>query len=145
MVRRMKFRSCFKTAFVTGTSEIYSRKAEVRNRRRPNRSYIENEFWADNDASENCSRSQRKLSFKTASEKTIVKGPAPRPVCILLLACIVSSVPAVSEEFTCATAQYRRLRKRPGRLPHLSHSRPSGHEKRNPAGILRGTQSKQVR
>jgi len=38
----------------------------------------------------------RRIKFK----ETIVKGPALRLVCILLLACIVSSVPAVSEELT---------------------------------------------
>jgi hypothetical protein len=61
-------RSGFKTAFVTRTSEIYSRKAEVQNRRRHSQSYVEDEFCADNTARVNCSRSQWKLSFETASK-----------------------------------------------------------------------------
>jgi hypothetical protein len=50
-------RSGFKTAFVVRTSEVFSRKAEVQNRRRRSQSYVEDEFCADNVARGNCSRS----------------------------------------------------------------------------------------
>ena len=38
------FRVSLKITFVTRTGESFSRKAEVRNRRRPNQSYVEDEF-----------------------------------------------------------------------------------------------------
>ena len=50
-------RSGFKTAFVARMSDIYSRKAEVQNRRRRSQSYVEDEFCADNTARGDCSRS----------------------------------------------------------------------------------------
>jgi hypothetical protein len=49
--------SGFKTAFVARTSEIFSHKAEVQNRRRRSQNYVEDEFCADNAARGNCSRS----------------------------------------------------------------------------------------
>jgi hypothetical protein len=47
-----------KIAFVTRTSEIFTGKAEGQNRRRHSQSYVEDEFWPDNAAGGNCSRSQ---------------------------------------------------------------------------------------
>ncbi len=66
--------SDFKTAFIARTSEIFYSKAEVQNRRRRSQSYVEDEFCADNAARENCRRSQRKLSFETASNLANLKG-----------------------------------------------------------------------
>jgi hypothetical protein len=63
------FRGGFKAAFVARTSEIFSRKAEVQNRRRSSQSYVEDEFCADNAVRGNYSRSQWKLSFETASQE----------------------------------------------------------------------------
>ena len=42
--RKNFYRSGFKTAFVTRMSDIYSRKAEVQNRRRRSQNYVEDEF-----------------------------------------------------------------------------------------------------
>jgi hypothetical protein len=40
------------------TSEIFSALAEGQNRRRHSQSYVKDEFWPDNAADGDCSRSQ---------------------------------------------------------------------------------------
>jgi hypothetical protein len=52
------YRGPLKIAFVTRTCEIFSGKAEGQNRRRHSQSYVEDEFWPDNAAGGDCSRSQ---------------------------------------------------------------------------------------